>query len=327
MQKGKQPFFGLGGWAIEWITAVILYLFGLEVLGWSWLQVTTVVLLALFFAFWFADFDNWPFSKLGLPGMGIGVVAVSFILGWITWEYLAYFGWEPYTWGFPLILTLYFMYLVVSMSFENVHLEDLSIPKKAFVNFVLYFFIAYLILKSARVAGIEPLQEGVPAHWFPIAQFYFLGFGAWITQKMKHPAKGIVNLFIVLFVTLLYVATLIFTGVPDIIVTFNPEMIAWVAVLSATGVPLYVFLANYPWRKLKQPYMGLVGLILLFVVGAITFYVLEAIVGIWYSGSEVFYHMIALSFCAVTTEFMMAFSFMYGVPECFATLAGEYTEE
>ncbi|MFX1521307.1 MAG: hypothetical protein ACFFCD_15440 [Promethearchaeota archaeon] len=321
MIKGKQPMFGLVGWALEWITAIVLYLVCTALLGWDWFRVTSVALLGLFFGFWFSDFQNWPFNKLGIPGMGIVTSAVSLILGGLTWEYLRLVGWDPYTWAFPIIVTLYFLFLVTAMAFGNVHLEGRAPIERAFINFVIYFFGTWLILACAVAAGIPALQGGIPAHWFPIAQFYFLSLGAWITRERGQPAKGVVDLIVVIFITFLYIVGLGAFGVPTAILAFNPQLIAWVAILSATGVPLFVFLGNYPWRRLKQPWMGIAGFILLFVIGAITMTIME------FGLAHEYTTIIALGFCAVTTEFFMAFQFLYGVPECFGYLAGGATED
>lgn len=312
---GKQPIFGLVGWVIEWLGAIIIYLICTVLLSMDWYATACILLLASFFGVWFSDFENWPFNKLGRVGEGILTVIASFFLGWLLWWLLDIFG-LTFPFAFALIVNLYFLFLVTALAFGNLHLKDMSNPLKALINGIIYFggaFLLIVIVEFTSLKGKIPL--GIPPHWLPIALFYFLSLGAWTTREMKQPSKGIMNLSLVIFVTILYIIFLGLFGIEIEVLQFNPVLIAWVAILTATGIPLFVFLGNFPWRRLKQPLMGIVGLILLFGFSTIimTIFII--------AGVEIL-HIIGMGFSAVTVQLFMAFQFHYGIPECFEYLAG-----
>lgn len=303
----EQPAYGIGGWAIEWIGAIVIYLVCRSFLGWDWFKTAAITLLALFWAFLFGSINNWPCNKLKQPLQGTIIVVISFILGLLQWHWLGWTGFDPYVWSFPVISNQYFLYLVTNMAFENAHMKNVKIPVSGILNGLIWFVGTYLTI----VSGIPALVNGITASWFPIAQWYFLSQAAWPTRGMSHPSKGIMNLFVVVTFTIFQAIILGLFGIEFGSIPF----IAWVATASATGIPLFVFLENYPWRKLRQPYMGLVGIILQGIISVIEMVIFYTIGFPW---EEV----IALSFSAVTWEFMMMFNYGYGFPSCLQYLGG-----
>ena len=292
----------------------------------DWYTTACIVLLAAFVGVWFSGFGNWPFNKLvpaeegiynklGRVGEGIVTVIVSFLLGWVLWMLLEIWKLS----AFALIVNLYFLFLVAGLAFGNLHLKDKSNPIKALISGIIYFVGAFLLIVIAEFTKLEGnIPLGIPPHWLPIGLFYFLSLGAWTTREMKQPSKGIVDVSLVIFGTILYVTFLGLLGIPyqyNTAFGFNPVLLAWVAILTATAIPLFVFLGNYPWRRLKQPLMGIVGLIVLF--GASTI-----IMTLFIIFDVDLFVIIALGFTAVTVQLFMAFQFYYGLPECFEYLAG-----
>ena len=320
---GKQPIFGLVGWVIEWLAAIIIYSIFTALLSLDWYTTACILLLASFVGVWFSGFENWPFNKLGRVGEGIVTVIVSFFLGWAIWGLLDIFD-LTFPHAFALIVNLYFLFLVAGLAFGNLHLKDKSNPIKALINGIIYFGGAFLLLVIVEITFLKPqIPLGIPAHWLPIALFYFLSLGAWTTRETKQPGKGIMDLSLVIFVTILYIIFLGLFGIPIEVLQFNEVLLAWVGILTATAIPLFVFLGNFPWRRLKQPLMGIVGLILLFGFSTIIISIIAG-VQIYIIGLDQvdFTFIIGLGFTAVTVQLFMAFQFYYGLPECFEYLAG-----
>ncbi len=206
----------------------------------------------------------------------------------------------------------------------SLHLKDKSNPMKALINGIIYFLGAFLLIVIAEFTKLEgKVPIGIPPHWLPIALFYFLSLGAWTTREIKQPSKGIIDLSLVIFVTILYIILLGLFGISIEVLQFNEVLLAWVGILTAIAIPLFVFLGNFPWRRLKQPLMGIVGLIVLFGFSTIIILIIAGvqiyIIGL---GQVDFYFIIGLGFTAVTVQLFMAFQFYYGLPECFEYLAG-----
>ena len=305
MVKGRKSFFGSASWILSWILGVILYLFAIEVLNWNWYKLTSIVLFTSFFVLWFRDFDNWPFRKLRRIWKGVGIVIISFVLAMIMWKYIGMTDWDPFVKGIPMASTALFLYFVVSWSFENTHLDIQSYPKKAFIQAIIYLFLAYILIKAGEVTS-TPLVEGLPFYWFPLAIFYFYGFDSWVTEEMKQPTKGIVDILTVLFLGTIFVLIIIHGfGVEPLVTHLNPELLAWTAVYSSVAVPLFILVRKRLWDRLKQPVAGVVGLAVLGLLSTAEFRVLSYIVGL---DNTI---ITALGFSVTFTAIILAFAFDY----------------
>lgn len=258
---------------------------------------------------------NWPFHKLKQPLQGVGASIICFIIGVFTWYYMEWTGYKPYDYAFPVIMNIYFLFLVTNFLFENIHMKNVRNPIQGFLNAALWYFGAYLMINLPGFLMVKMPPFAVPAWWFPVAQWYFLCMAAWTTRGMSQPSKGVYHMLMLVVGVFIMSIVLMAFGVPYGSLAY----IAWVAVWSATGVPLFVFLENYPWRRLKQPAMGIIGLIVFAVVGAIE------MLGFYYLGWA-WTEVIAFAFSGVCWEFMMAFQFGYGFPSCFKYLAGGIKE-
>ncbi len=307
--RGRRPIIGITASASSWILGVALYFTGLEVLSWTPIKITSIALLSSFFALWFADFDNWPFARFSAFKTGVLTSGSSFLLGWVTWHYVDMTDWVAYNKGIPLATTLFFLYLVVSLSFKNRHLKDVPVYKKPFINLVLYLFLAYILIKTGEVSPLA-IIEGIPFFWFPMSLFYFFSLDSWITDEMDFPSKGIVDVLIVLFFGSAFVLGLIHgLNIRPAIIHLNPHLLAWTGALSTAAVPLFIFLDNRPYSKLKQPFTGLIGLVLMLSIGAVEIFVLRSLIGLDHL------HMMTLLFSVVAVQLMGAFCFEFGTGE------------
>jgi len=311
----KQPTFGVIGWVIEWIGMAALY-FILKGIGWDWFQVTAVVLFACFASFWIGSMGNWPFHKLKQPLQGILACAVSFIIGVVQWYYMAWANYPPATYAFPVILNTFFLYLVTNFLFENIHMKNLKNPLAGFLNAALWYFGAYILvsvptfLSSFNIA-LKMAPFSVPAWWFPVAGWYFLCMGVFWTRNMTQPAKGVYGMLVLVIGVFIMSAILMAVGVQY----GSLPYLAWVALWSEIAPGLFIFLENYPWRKLKQPAMGLVGVLIFGVIGAIEMLA-------FYFAGWAWTEVIAFGFSGVCWGYMMAFQFGYGFPSTFNYLGG-----
>lgn len=303
--REKQPLFGIGCSSAVWLIGITSYFVTFEFLGWSLIKISSIALISSFFALWFADFGNWPFDRFSTIKMGFLTGACSLILSWITWHYIDMTDWIAYNKGIPMATTLFFLYLVVSLSFKNRHLKDVPVYKKPFINLVLYFFLAYILIKMGEVAPL-PILRGIPFFWLPMAFFYFFSLDSWITDEMVQPSKGIVDVLTVLFLGSALVLGLIHgINVEPLIVHLNPELLAWTGAFSTAAVPLFILMDNHPWDRLKQPLVGIVGLFLMLLVGGIEMMILRSFLELDYL------HIMTILFSVLAVQLITSFSFRF----------------
>lgn len=232
--------------------------------------------LWLFSTWWFLSFvavGQWPFTFIkGRYTRGFAMIFVSWVIGWINYYLLAKY--YDATAILAVVGNLYFFIVFFSFTGENFGWAHLSPAKQYLAVITTNLGLTWLLCNTAI--------QWIPPWWFCVIQIV-LGsqlFAYWC-GKMTQPLKNIAAWAIVWIIVALYTLLLSLFGwynyaSPDLVSTFwhlgffSPEgKILFNAWCSFGGLGLLLPMHNWPFRKIKQPWGGIIASIFTFIVACI----------------------------------------------------------
>lgn len=298
-KEEPQPLFGIGGMVIVWVWAAIIWFVMRYVVGWDWFKATAIDWAIIWMAFFFLGFENWPFNKIKQPFQGIIVAALCHIFGVLHWYVLEWIGWDPNVYLVPILCNLFFLMALSLFCLDNEYMANVKQPAKGILNNLLWYMGAIVLALWAPMGGI-------PAHWFPWGLIVNLGFGKYMLRGMKQPSKGIMQLALWVFGIMIYTIIMsIFFGIQ----WGTNQYFIWYGVWDVWCFTWFVYFMHWPWRKLGQPWNGIIGAIVSFISTAIWVQILLLFIP-WEEIS-------VIGFAANAAMFMLGLNINYGFPKCF----------
>ncbi len=228
-----------------------------------WLDNVSWQIFALWWACLFAVCDFWPFKNLRSVSRGFVILAVSWLLGWLTAKSIFALGLGA-SWIFPLVGTSWFFIAFFSFNGENWLVRGFSPGRQFFLLLLLIAACTYLVTHSA--------VRWIPAWWFP---FNLLGAAtgtlAYLTRGMTQPSKAVMQMALLFCTAGLCILISMKLGVWDESaspvskfwqmgnMTADNDWLAFFMVATSLNFGLPVIFHNWPFTRIAMPWGGLLA--------------------------------------------------------------------
>ena len=239
-----------------------------------WLDNWSLWLFQLWWYFVFLGVGMWPFNKIeGRYTRAITMFVTSWILGIITYLVIVHFDPTGEVWDFAIMGNLYFLIVFTSFTGDNFGWSDLPQSRQ-------FLAIVAINLALSLIIGFSAIRW-IPAWWFPLCQC-ILGpqLYQYVFRKMKQPMKNIAVWGLLFLATGLYIWILSLIGwydfsLPDVVAPdfwkmgfFTPQGKVFFNFWCGSCFGVLVAAHNWPFRRIKQPWGGLLAVIFSAILAA-----------------------------------------------------------